>query len=107
MTIEDYRRALRRRDDLRRRHRDLKGKVDGFVSLAHIGPGQVGQPRAGTPWYNDPSSAIGAPSLTFRCLRRNVPLGIQIVGFEGDDENLTGIARMVLEAFGSQTVGPG
>ncbi len=107
MTPEDYAHALRRRDDLRRRHR-AKGKVDCFVSLAHIGPGQKGQPRGGTPWYNDPSSAIGAPSFSLPLLAaEDVPLGIQIVGFEGEDEALAAIARMILDDFGSKTVGPG
>jgi Asp-tRNA(Asn)/Glu-tRNA(Gln) amidotransferase A subunit family amidase len=108
MTPEEYRRALRRRDDLRNRHRALRGRVDCFVSLAHIGPGQKGQPRGGTPWFNDASSAIGAPSFSLPLLATDgVPLGIQIVGFERDDEDLAGIARMLLGAFGSQTVGPG
>lgn len=108
MTTEDYARALRRRDDLRRRHRALRGKVDCFVSLAHIGPGQKGQPRGGTPWYNDASSAIGAPSFSLPLLAvEDVPLGIQIVGFEGEDEALAAIARSLLDDFGSQTVGPG
>jgi Asp-tRNA(Asn)/Glu-tRNA(Gln) amidotransferase A subunit family amidase len=108
MTPEDYARALRRRDDLRQRHRALRGKVDCFVSLAHIGPGQKGQPRGGTPWYNDPSSAIGAPSFSLPLLAtEDVPLGIQIVGFEGEDEALAAIARQMLDDFGSKTVGPG
>jgi Asp-tRNA(Asn)/Glu-tRNA(Gln) amidotransferase A subunit family amidase len=108
MTPQDYRRALGRRNDLRERHRALAGQVDGFISLAHIGPGQKGQPRGGTPWYNDASSAIGAPSFSLPLLAaEGVPLGIQLVGFEGEDEDLTGMARMLLEAFGSQAVGPG
>ena len=106
MTVEDYRRALRRREDLRVRHRALAGKVDCFITLAHIGPGQKGQPRGGTPWYNDASSAIGAPSFNLPLLAVDgVPLGVQIVGFEGGDEDLTAIARWLLAAFGSPTIG--
>ena len=91
--LADYRRALARREDLRARHRALKGKVDGFITLAHIGPGQLGQPRGGTPWYNDASSAIGAPTFGLPLLAaEGVPLGIQIMGFEGEDEDLAAIA---------------
>jgi len=36
-----------------------------------------------------------------------MPLGIQIVGFEGEDEALAAISRRMLDDFGSQTVGPG
>jgi Asp-tRNA(Asn)/Glu-tRNA(Gln) amidotransferase A subunit family amidase len=107
MTVEDYRRASRRREDLRARHRSLRDKVDGFITLAHIGAGQKGQPRGGTPWYNDASSAIGAPSFNLPLLAvEGAPLGVQIMGFEGGDEDLTAIARWLLAAFGSQAIGP-
>jgi Asp-tRNA(Asn)/Glu-tRNA(Gln) amidotransferase A subunit family amidase len=108
MHPDDYRRALQRRAELQARHRALRGKVDGFVTLAHIGPGQRGQPRGGTPWYNDASSAIGAPTYNLPVLAvEGVPLGIQIMGFEGEDADLAAIARALLEAFGSPTIGPG
>ena len=108
MNPEDYRRAVTRREDLRARHRALRGRTDGFITLAHIGPGQLGQPRGGTPWYNDASSAIGAPTynLPVLCVE-GLPLGVQIMGFEGDDADLAAIARGLLDAFGSPTVGPG
>ena len=108
MSTEDYRRASLRREELRARHRALKGKVDGFVTLAHIGPGQLGQPRGGTPWYNDASSAIGAPTYSLPILTVDgLPLGIQIMGFEGEDADLAAMARWLLDAFGSRTIGPG
>jgi Asp-tRNA(Asn)/Glu-tRNA(Gln) amidotransferase A subunit family amidase len=108
MSVEDYRRASRSREDLRARHRALAGKVDGFVTLAHIGPGQLGQPAVGTPWYNDPSSAIGAPTFNLPLLAvEDVPLGVQIMGFEGEDAALAAHARALLAAFDSPTVGPG
>lgn len=108
MSVEDYRRASQTRESLRTRHRALAGKVDGFITLAHIGPGQMGQPAVGTPWYNDASSAIGAPTFNLPLLSvEDVPLGVQIMGFEGDDEDLTAIVRALLTIFDSQTVGPG
>jgi len=107
LTLDDFRRAHARREDLRRRHRALAGRVDGFVTLAHIGPGQLGHPKGGTPWYNDASSAIGAPTVNLPLLAIDgVPLGIQLMGFEGADEDLAAMARWFLEVFGSQTVGP-
>jgi Asp-tRNA(Asn)/Glu-tRNA(Gln) amidotransferase A subunit family amidase len=106
LTLEDWRRAHARREQLRARHRALAGKVDGFITLAHIGPGQLGHPKGGTPWYNDASSAIGAPSFNLPLLAvEDVPLGVQLMGFEGRDEDLVAQARWLLEAFGSQTVG--
>ena len=106
LTLDDWKRAHARREDLRRQHRSLAGKVDGFITLGHIGPGQRGHPKGGTPWYNDASSAIGAPTFNLPLLEvEGVPLGVQLMGFEGEDEDLAAIARWFLEAFGSQTVG--
>lgn len=107
MTLADYQRAAAKRERLRALHRALAGKVDGFITLAHIGPGQKGQPKVGTPWYNDPSSAIGAPSLNLPLLvAEGVPLGVQLMGFEGADSALVAQARWLLEAFAVPVVGP-
>ena len=98
MTPADYRRALERRSELRDRHRALHGKVDGFITLAHVGPGQKGMPAVGTPWYNDPSSAIGAPTLNLPLLEvEGVPLGVQLMGFEHEDYALVAMARSILD----------
>jgi len=106
MTLADYERAAAKRERLRALHRALAGKVDGFITLAHIGPGQKGQPKVGTPWYNDASSAIGAPTVNLPLLAaEDVPLGVQLMGFEGADAQLVAQARWMLEAFGTQMVG--
>ena len=63
LTLDHYRRALAQRAALTAAHRGFEKSLDGFVTLAHIGPGQSGQPALGTPWYNDASSAIGAPTV--------------------------------------------
>jgi Asp-tRNA(Asn)/Glu-tRNA(Gln) amidotransferase A subunit family amidase len=98
-----YEHALRRRDNLRNLHRGLRGKVDAFIAPAHIGPGQLGNPALGTPWYNDASSAIGAPSLNLPLLSvGGLPLGVQIVGFENEDRDLFAIARWMMERFVGQ-----
>ena len=108
LTVSDYGSALARRDRLRAQHRALAGRVDAFITLAHIGPGQKGHPPVGTPWYNDASSAIGAPTLNLPLLSvEGLPLGVQLMGFEGADADLVSVARWLLEACGSQTVGPG
>jgi Asp-tRNA(Asn)/Glu-tRNA(Gln) amidotransferase A subunit family amidase len=105
LSVSDYGAALARRDRLRARHRALAGRVDGFITLAHIGPGQKGHPLVGTPWYNDASSAIGAPTLNLPLLStEGVPLGVQLMGFEGEDADLVALARWLLDACGSATV---
>jgi Asp-tRNA(Asn)/Glu-tRNA(Gln) amidotransferase A subunit family amidase len=99
MTAQEYGRACERREKLRALHRALTGRVDGFITLAHIGPGQLGQPKTGTPWYNDASSIIGAPTLNLPLLEIDgAPLGVQIMGFENQDAGLAAIARWMLSA---------
>jgi Asp-tRNA(Asn)/Glu-tRNA(Gln) amidotransferase A subunit family amidase len=98
LQLADYERACLARERLRAHHRALAGTVDGFVTLAHIGPGQIGQPLAGTPWYNDASSAIGAPSINLPLLAVDgVPLGVQLMGFEHHDTAMLGLARWLLD----------
>jgi Asp-tRNA(Asn)/Glu-tRNA(Gln) amidotransferase A subunit family amidase len=97
MPVDDYRRACARREQLRSLHRAFKGQVDGFITLAHIGAGQRGQPKVGTPWYNDASSAIGAPTLSLPVLAvEELPLGVQVMGFEYEDAELVAMARWII-----------
>jgi Asp-tRNA(Asn)/Glu-tRNA(Gln) amidotransferase A subunit family amidase len=104
MSVADYRRALLARDRLRTLHRSCLGKVDAFMTLAHIGPGQRGLPLVGTPWFNDASSAIGAPTFSLPVLAVDgLPLGVQLMGFEGEDERLTAHSRWLLESLHSST----
>jgi Asp-tRNA(Asn)/Glu-tRNA(Gln) amidotransferase A subunit family amidase len=104
MNVDDYRRALARRDELRKLHRGLAGKVDAFITLAHIGPGQMGQPSVGTPWYNDASSAIGAPTFNLPVLSvEDVPLGVQIMGFEHEDKELAAMVQWFMATFTEST----
>lgn len=99
MSQQEYGQACDRREELRALHRALTGRVDGFITLAHIGPGQLGQPKIGTPWYNDASSIIGAPTFNLPLLEVDgVPLGVQIMGFENRDADLAAIARWILAA---------
>lgn len=102
LTLDDYERALERQAQLRALHRALDGRVDGFVTLAHIGPGQEGAPEMGTPWYNDASSAVGAPTVNLPLLAVDgMPLGIQLMGFEHRDPDLMAMARWLLDRGGS------
>lgn len=106
LTPADYDHACAARERLRARHRAFAGTIDGFIAPAHIGPGQIGQPAGGTPWYNDASSAIGAPAVNLPVLSvENVPLGVQLVGFEHDDAGLFAMARALLATAASPTLG--
>jgi Asp-tRNA(Asn)/Glu-tRNA(Gln) amidotransferase A subunit family amidase len=102
----DYERACAARGRLRERHRALAGTVDGFITLAHIGPAQTGQPATGTPWYNDASSAIGAPTFNLPVLAVDgLPVGVQLMGFEHGDADVAAMGRWLLARAGSPTIG--
>lgn len=97
VTPERYAHAMEQREELRRRHRALKGRVDGFVTLAHIGPGQIGHPPVGTPWYNDASSAVGAPTMSLPLLAVDgMPVGVQLMGFEHRDADMLAVGRWLM-----------
>lgn len=105
MKIEDYESALENREKLRTLHRELRANVDGFITLAHIGPGQIGQMEGGTPWYNDASSLVGAPSVNIPALVEDgAPLGVQLMGFEYEDRALLNMATWYGRAFNVATV---
>ena len=102
VSVGEYAAALARQDALRAMHRGFADDIDGFVTLAHIGPGQIGQPEVGTPWYNDASSAIGAPTANLPLLAiDDVPLGVQLMGYPGGDADLVAMARWLLRDGGS------
>jgi Asp-tRNA(Asn)/Glu-tRNA(Gln) amidotransferase A subunit family amidase len=102
----DYERACIARERLRAQHRALAGTLDGFITLAHIGPGQTGQPLTGTPWYNDASSAVGAPTLNLPVLAVDgLPVGVQLMGFEHGDADVAAMGRWLLARAGSPTIG--
>jgi hypothetical protein len=74
----------------------------GTAEHAHR-PGQFGQPKVGTPCYNDASSAIGAPTLSLPLLTVDeLPLGVQIMGFEYEDAELVAMARWIIGRFAPQ-----
>ncbi len=101
LSLDDYRRSMAAQARLRSMHRGLKGQGGWLCHPCAHRAGSDGQPTLGTPWYNDASSAVGAPVFSLPLLKaEDVPLGIQIMGFEGEDERLTAIARWCLDAFG-------
>ncbi len=89
MTQETYREALVRRSYLRALHRELAGRVDGFITLSSPGPGPVGMDQ-GSAIYNEASSVLGAPALSLPLLAVDgAPAGVQLQGQFDADEALT------------------
>ena len=85
MSLDDYRRALRRRDEIRAQHAAMAGYVDAFVTLSSPGPAPEGM-SVGDCIYNEASSILGAPALSLPLLAVNgLPQGVQLLGFNHED----------------------
>jgi len=101
ITIEDYRRALARREEMRRRLDALRTVVDALITLPAPGAAPVGLGSTGNPIFNVPSSTCGAPSFTVPLLAVDgMPLGVQAMGFPHSDEALCAVARWMAEREG-------
>ncbi len=97
MTQETYREALVRRAHLRRLHRELASRADGFVTLASPGPGPVGEDQ-GSAVFNEGSSVLGAPAISLPLLAVDgAPVGVQLLGQFDGDEALVACGRWIAE----------
>ncbi len=104
MGPDDYRQLLLRREAVRTAWRLLAPLADAFITLscpgpAPLWPGDVaGQPLAPQPTgdavFNYPSSLAGIPAVTVPMLSvSGLPVGVQVMGQDGQDARITGIAR--------------
>jgi len=100
MTLDDYRKALAWRAQLRNHFMALAGLADGFVSLASPGPAPLGIESTGDPIYQTPSSAVGAPSFALPLLAVDgLPQGVQVVGFNDGDDRLAAHCAWLVKAY--------
>ena len=109
MTLEDYRLALQKRDDIRAWFANLGPLSDGIITLSSPGPAPLidyladsGEStysfKTGSPSFNAATSLIGAPALTVPMMSvRSLPVGIQLIGQLNMDWNLTGYAAWLLD----------
>jgi len=105
LTLDDYRRGLDLREELRRRQARLASLCDGLISLSAPGIAPLiddpdrapGQMATGNPIYNIVPSLLGAPGLTLPLLDlRGMPLGVQIVGQWHTDAQLVAHGRWLM-----------
>jgi len=96
MTPADYRTWIAKRDQARKLHRELAAIADGFITLGATGAAPVGLDATGDPAFNLPASYIGCPVVSLPSLSvEGMPLGIQLIGFTDEDEELFSQARWV------------
>jgi Asp-tRNA(Asn)/Glu-tRNA(Gln) amidotransferase A subunit family amidase len=98
MEPADYDRALGERSALRCAYAKLAGRADACVTLAASGAAPIGIGSTGDGVFAANSSVLGAPALTMPILTDDgLPAGLQLMGFEGCDADLFGVARAILD----------
>ena len=106
MTTDDHRQNLLRRDNVRTAYRQLAPMADAVITLSCPGPAPLwpgdkpGEPLlprpTGSAAFNCPSSLAGIPAVTIPMLAINgLPLGVQLMGQDGEEARMTSLARWV------------
>jgi Asp-tRNA(Asn)/Glu-tRNA(Gln) amidotransferase A subunit family amidase len=97
MTDADYQALLAKRAAMVKAQAALKGQVDALVTLAAPGAAPVGLETTGDPIFNVPATALGAPALSLPIYSvDSMPLGLQLIGFPGEDQALSAVAGWAL-----------
>nr|WP_245185651.1 amidase [Falsiroseomonas frigidaquae] len=95
-----YVRALSDRTKLRARLADFAGRVDGFVMLCSSGPAIQDHAFTGSRSYALPWTLFGAPAYALPLLVADeLPLGLQVAGFAGQDAETCAIAAWVRDTL--------
>ena len=101
VTLADYHSALDFKAAFRGRLLGVRDSIDGIVGLTASEVAPVGLENIGHPVMCAPATCVGAPSLTLPLLAAaDMPLGLQLVGFHGQDARLFAQAAWVEAAFG-------
>lgn len=85
--------SLEQRERLRARWAELSAHVDAFVSLATTNPAPYGHASTGCRRLPATASLLGVPAVSAPWMSVDGrPLGVQLIGFEGRDEDLLQVA---------------
>jgi Asp-tRNA(Asn)/Glu-tRNA(Gln) amidotransferase A subunit family amidase len=93
MTQEDYQELLRERAARRDIYARLASEAEACITLAASGPAPPGLASTGDPTFAVPASLLGVPAVSLPLLRAGgLPLGLQVIGFNGRDADLLAVA---------------
>src|SRR5438132_11376452 len=96
MTSADYGAAIALRQRSREIHARLAARYDAAITPAAPGAAPVGLGSTGNPIFNVPASLLGIPALSLPLLSAGgLPLGLQVMGFAGEDARLFSIGAAV------------
>jgi Asp-tRNA(Asn)/Glu-tRNA(Gln) amidotransferase A subunit family amidase len=100
MTLDDYRTDLRKRARAREIYGQLGGLTDGVITLSATGAAPLGLQSTGDPIFAVPGSLLGVPAISLPVLgAEDLPLGLQVMGFEQQDAALFGLAAWLRDLF--------
>ena len=100
MTLDDYRRDLKERDERRAAYQAIAAEFDACITLAASGAAPVGLGWTGDPTFAAPASMLGVPAITLPVLHdEGLPLGLQLLGCADRDASLFSAAGGVLAAL--------
>ena len=99
MTLDQYRDLLAVRVEIRAAQEALRSAADGFILLCSEDP-PPDYPEIGNTVYGDVSSTLGAPAFALPLLAVDgLPVGVQLMGWPGDDFAIACQSRWLMEAF--------
>lgn len=100
-TAEQYDEARRTTHRGRRAAHDFFAEVDVMVSISAPGEAPETMASTGDSKFNRLWTLLGTPCLTIPVLRgaRNLPVGIQVIGAFGADQNVIAVAKALEKLF--------
>ena len=100
MSQEEFVGLLAERERVRGVYAGLKGTFDATVTLSAPGAAPKGLEWTGDPLFTVHTSLISMPTLSLPVLEdEGLPLGLQVVGFTGEDADLFAVAASLLSLF--------
>ncbi len=103
MSLDDYRALLGERTRIRTLFARLATTFDAAVTLAAPGAPPRGLGSTGDPVFAVPGSLLGVPTLSLPLLEtEGLPLGLQVIGFEGADAALFATAAWLRNLLGTE-----
>jgi len=100
MSQEEFVDLLAERERVRSVYAGLKGAFDATITLSAPGAAPKGLEWTGDPLFTVHTSLISMPTLSLPVLEdEGLPLGLQVVGFTGEDADLFAVAGSLLALF--------
>ena len=96
MSQEEYAGLVARRFEARQVFAAAQQEFSCSITLSAVGAAPMGLESTGNPVFTVPTSLLGIPTVSLPVLTsENLPLGLQVMGFEGQDADLFGNAREI------------